>query len=129
MVAELTDRFGPLPGPVANLLALVRLKTEAARLGYESLAMREGEVVLKSRRGVTFDRIAIYKRFRRDASVQMSELRLPRRLLPAETQAWLATLHELLPLLVGAPPSASGVHPLGGAAPRASGAGTSAHHG
>ncbi|HEV2239028.1 MAG TPA: TRCF domain-containing protein, partial [Ktedonobacterales bacterium] len=116
MVAELTDRFGALPGPVANLLALVRLKTEAALLGYESLGMRDGEVVLKLRRGVTFDRIAIYKRFKRDASVQMSEVRIPRRLLPAETQGWLAALHDLLPLLVGAAPSASGTHPLGGGA-------------
>jgi transcription-repair coupling factor (superfamily II helicase) len=129
MVAELADRFGALPGPVANLLALVRLKTAAALLGYESLGMRDGELVLKLRRGVTFDRIAIYKRFRRDASVQLSEMRLPRRLLPAETQAWLVALHDLLSVLVGAPPSASGTHPLGGDLPRASSTGTSAHNG
>ncbi len=102
MVAELTDRFGALPEPVANLLALVRLKTEAAELGYESLALRDGELVLKLRRTVVPDRVAIYKRFRNDVRAQLGEIRIPRRLLPGETQGWLAALHDLLPMLVGA---------------------------
>jgi transcription-repair coupling factor (superfamily II helicase) len=101
MVAELTDRFGPMPEAVANLLALVRIKTEAAELGYESLALRDGEVILKLRRTVTADRVALYKRFRNDVRVQFGEVRIPRRLLPGETQTWLAALHDLLPVIVG----------------------------
>ena len=42
LAAEMADRFGAPPEPVANLLALVRLKTEAARLGFESIAARDG---------------------------------------------------------------------------------------
>jgi transcription-repair coupling factor (superfamily II helicase) len=102
LLGELTDRFGPLPEPVANLLAVVRLKTEAAALGYESLATRDGELILKLRRTVAPDRVALYKRFRNEVQVQLGEVRIPRRLMPAETQAWLAALHELLPMVVGA---------------------------
>jgi transcription-repair coupling factor (superfamily II helicase) len=101
MVAELTDRFGALPEPVANLLALVHLKTEAAELGYESLAARDGEVVLKMRRTTAPDRVALYKRYHNDARVQVSEIHVPRRVFPSETQAWLQSLAELLPIAVG----------------------------
>ena len=107
MVAEMTDRFGALPGPVANLLAVVRLKTEAAVLGYESLAARDNEMIFKIKRTVAPDRVALYKRFRNDVRVQLGEVRIPRRVFPTETQAWLAALHELLPVIVGVsrPPS------------------------
>ncbi len=126
MVAELTDRFGPLPESVANLLALVRLKTEAAVLGFESVAAREGEVILKLRRTVSADRVALYKRFRNDVRVQLGEIRIPRRLFPEQTQAWLAALHDLLPVIVGkaaastppAQPATNGATP----APSANGA-------
>jgi transcription-repair coupling factor (superfamily II helicase) len=101
MVAELTDRFGPLPGPVANLLAILRLKVEAAELGYESVTARDDEVILKLRRTVAADRVTLYKRFRNDVRVQLGDVRIPRRLLPGEAQAWLAALYELLPMVVG----------------------------
>jgi transcription-repair coupling factor (superfamily II helicase) len=117
MVAEMTDRFGGLPGPVANLLALVRLKTEAAALGYESLAAREGEVIFTLKRTIAPDRVALYKRFRNAVRVQLGEVRIPRRLFPEETQAWLAALHELLPVIVGAnrAPAADGANGASGA--------------
>src|SRR5256886_5607250 len=46
MAAEMTDRFGPLPPAVENLLTLVRLKVEAAQLGYEAIAIKDNEFVL-----------------------------------------------------------------------------------
>ncbi|HEV7130067.1 MAG TPA: TRCF domain-containing protein, partial [Ktedonobacterales bacterium] len=118
MVAELADRFGPLPAPLANLLAIVRLKTEAAELGYESIAARDGEVILKLRRTIAADRVALYKRFRNDVRVELGEVRIPRRLLPEGTQAWLAMLHELLPLVAG-----GGKVPSAALADRGTGAG------
>jgi transcription-repair coupling factor (superfamily II helicase) len=132
MVAELMDRFGPLPEPVANLLALVRLKTEAALLGYESLAARDGEVTLKLRRTTAPDRVALYKRFHNDARVQLGQIVLPRRVFPAETQAWLHALVELLPLAVGKVQAGSPASPTAngdGRSPRPQldGAATRAH--
>jgi transcription-repair coupling factor (superfamily II helicase) len=39
---ELTDRFGPPPSPVRNLLYVVRLRTLARRAGVQSVAREEG---------------------------------------------------------------------------------------
>jgi len=105
MVAELTDRFGAPPEPVANLLALVRLKLEAGRLGFESVTFRDGEVVFKLRRIANVDRVALYKRFKSAASVSLGEVRIPRRSFAVEPGAWLAELRDLLPLIVGRRPS------------------------
>jgi transcription-repair coupling factor (superfamily II helicase) len=102
ITAEMSDRFGMPPEPVAHLLALVRLKTEAAALGYESLAARDGQVVLKLRRTTAPDRVALYRRFRNDASVQLGEIRVPRRALGEDPDGMLAGLRDLLPLAVGA---------------------------
>src|SRR5262249_40549279 len=109
--AERVERFGATPGPVATLLAIVRMKTEAAALGYESLAARDGEVLLKLRRTVAPDRVALYKRYRNDATVHLGEIRIPRRRFTQDTTTWLAELRELLPVVVGAkvaaPPAAT----------------------
>jgi len=107
MVAEMTDRFGALPEPVANLLALVQLKTEAAALGFESLAARDAEVIFKLRRAVAVDRVALYKRFRNEARVQLGEVRVARQHFAAATGQWLTELRELLPLIVGRASSAA----------------------
>jgi len=47
LVAELEDRFGPLPQPVQNLLAYAALKTVAEGLLVESIERRQGEVILR----------------------------------------------------------------------------------
>ena len=106
IAAEMSDRFGTPPEPVANLLALVRLKTEAAELGFEYVGMRDGEIVLKLKRTVAPDRIALYKRFRNDISVTLGEIRLPRRHFTGDGAAWLAQLRDLLPVVVGKKPVA-----------------------
>jgi transcription-repair coupling factor (superfamily II helicase) len=115
MVAELADRFGSPPDPVAHLLALVRLKTEASVLGYESLAARDGEMVLKLRRTVAPDRVGLYKRYRNDATIQLGEIRIPRRRFSDDTNEWLAQLRELLPLAVGKAHHAAAPTPATGA--------------
>jgi transcription-repair coupling factor (superfamily II helicase) len=107
MVAEMTDRFGAQPEPVAHLLELVRLKIEAATLGYEAISGRDGEVVFKLRRTTRIDRVALVKRFRTAALVQVGEVRLPRRSFAEEPVRLIAELRELLPVLVGAKPAAA----------------------
>ncbi len=101
LTAEMADRFGAPPEPVAHLLAIVRLKTEAARLGYESVALRDGQIALKLRRAVATDRVALYRKYRNDFSASLGEVRIPRRHFAQEPDAWLGQLRELLPLVVG----------------------------
>jgi len=96
MVAEMSDRFGALPQPVQNLLTLVRMKVDAAQLGYEGISMKDGELVLTVKRSVVPNRIALYRRFRNEARVQQGVIRIPRRLLG---QNWLGQLQELLPTI------------------------------
>ena len=105
MEAEMLDRFGPPPLPVANLLALVRLKTEASVLGFEAISLRDAEVIFKLRRTVAVDRVALVKRFRGEAVVSLGEVRLPRRRFAAESLAWLQELRALLPVIVSARPA------------------------
>jgi transcription-repair coupling factor (superfamily II helicase) len=47
LVAELEDRYGPLPRPVQNLLAYAALKAVAEELLIESVEQRQGEVFLR----------------------------------------------------------------------------------
>jgi transcription-repair coupling factor (superfamily II helicase) len=94
MAAEMNDRFGPVPPPVQNLLTLVRIKVEAARLGYESIAIKDNEFVLTVKRTIVPNRIVLYQRFRNEARVQQGVIRIPRRLFSTD---WLTQLYDLLP--------------------------------
>ncbi len=99
MVAEMTDRFGPPPKPVQNLLAMVRLKVEAAQLGYEAITLKDNELVLTVKRSIIPNRIALYRRFKNEAHVQQGVIRIPRRLIGSN---WLEQLHELLTAVTAA---------------------------
>jgi transcription-repair coupling factor (superfamily II helicase) len=99
MEAELTDRFGPLPRPVQNLLSMVRLKVEAGQLGFEAIAARDNDFVLTVKRSVVPNRIVLYRRFRNEARVQQGVIRIPRRLLGSN---WMEQLRELLPSITAA---------------------------
>ena len=96
MEAELSDRFGAIPQPVQNLLMIIRLKTEAAQLGYEAISIKDNELILTVKRDVVPNRIVLYRRFRNDARVQQGVIRIPRRLLGSN---WLEQLRELLPTI------------------------------
>jgi transcription-repair coupling factor (superfamily II helicase) len=99
MEAEMSDRFGPLPKPAQNLLAMVRLKVEAAGLGYEAIAAKDSEFVLTVRRTVIPNRIVLYRRFKNEARVQQGVIHIPRRLFGAN---WMEQLRELLPAITTA---------------------------
>ncbi len=96
MTAEMTDRFGPPPLPVQNLLSLIHLKVAATQLGYESISLKDNEFVLTVKRTIVPNRIVLYRRFRNDAHVQQGVIRIPRRLLGSN---WLEPLRELLPAI------------------------------
>ena len=99
MEAELSDRFGAPPPPVKNLLAMVRLKVEAAQYGFEAIAAKDHEFVLTVRRTIVPNRIVLYRRFHNEARVQQGVIRIPRRLLGAD---WMEQLRELLPKITAA---------------------------
>jgi transcription-repair coupling factor (superfamily II helicase) len=99
MVAEIKDRFGVPPPPVQNLLAMVRLKVEAANLGFEAISIKDNEFVLTVKRTVIPNRIALYRRFRNEARVQQGVVRIPRRLFGPN---WLEQLRNLLPTITTA---------------------------
>ncbi len=99
MEAELNDRFGPPPQPAKNLLAMVRLKVEAATLGFEAISAKDNEFVLTVRRTIVPNRIVLYRRFRNEARVQQGVIRIPRRLLGSN---WMEQLSELLPAITTA---------------------------
>ena len=96
MAAELNDRFGTPPLPAQNLLAMVRLKVEAAALGFEAIAVKDNELVLTVKRTIIPNRIVLYRRFSNEARVQQGVIRIPRRLFGSD---WLQQLRELLPAI------------------------------
>ena len=99
MAAELNDRFGTPPLAVQNLLAMVRLKVEAAAFGFEAIALKDNELILTVKRTIVPNRIVLYRRFRNEARVQQGVIRIPRRLFG---QNWLEQLRELLPAITTA---------------------------
>ncbi|MCX2726215.1 transcription-repair coupling factor [Thermomicrobium sp. 4228-Ro] len=56
LVAELRDRFGPLPEPVQRLADLAALRIWANRLGLASILERDGEVYIRPVVGARLDR-------------------------------------------------------------------------
>jgi transcription-repair coupling factor (superfamily II helicase) len=99
MEAELNDRFGTPPLPAKNLLAMVHLKVEAAKLGFEAIAAKDHEFVLTVRRTIVPNRIFLYRRFQNEARVQQGVIHIPRRLLGSN---WMEQLLELLPAITAA---------------------------
>ncbi len=97
MQSELQDRFGPPLPPVENLLKLIALKVEAGEMGFEAIGLKDGMVVLRARRNMTPNRVALYRRFRNEVKVQLGVVQIPRRLLPDDPQALIAALRDLLP--------------------------------
>ncbi len=47
LVAEFTDRFGPLPEMVSNLFFQMEVKLRAERAGLVSVGMESGQIVLR----------------------------------------------------------------------------------
>ncbi len=99
MEAEMDDRFGTPPLPAKNLLAMVHLKVEAAKLGFEAITAKDHEFVLTVRRTIVPNRIVLYRRFRNEARVQQGVIHIPRRLLGSN---WMEQLRELLPAITTA---------------------------
>ena len=97
LAQETEDRFGPLPEPLANMLALARLRL-AARAGGIAAVRAEGDaVVLQS----TPDRPFASRRLPslpRAVEVGRAQVRVPRAALG---ESWLGPVEALVRLVAG----------------------------
>jgi transcription-repair coupling factor (superfamily II helicase) len=59
MRQEFTDRFGPPPEPVENLLYTVQVKVLAINAGIEAISQEDGQLVVKSAALETADRVKL----------------------------------------------------------------------
>jgi len=64
LAQEFTDRFGPVPEEVANLLYVVRVKVLAVNAGVEAIGTEEGQLLIKSAGLEMMDRVALQERLR-----------------------------------------------------------------
>jgi len=56
LAQEFSDRFGPLPAEVENLLYAVKIKLLAAKAGIESISTEHGQIVIRRFEGIGFDK-------------------------------------------------------------------------
>lgn len=101
---ELIDRFGPLPRPAENLLAVVRVKNKALELGIESIGTIENELVIRPVPTSRLDAVAIRRIGRGAVRTTPSTVRLDLARLGSD---WLAALNEALGLVAAAKEAAT----------------------
>jgi len=98
LVAATEDRYGPLPEPVANLLAIQEAKLKLARLGADYLVYRGGRATVgplslgsvEVRALVGTEPTAIYSTQKREVSLRVETLKRALELPDAIVQARLA---------------------------------------
>ncbi|MGY2079762.1 transcription-repair coupling factor [Modestobacter sp. SYSU DS0657] len=106
---ELTDRYGPAPAPVLNLLAVARFRAAMRRLGVTEVSMqgrniRVGPVELRESQVMKLSRLAegaTYKEAVRTVSIKVPVG--PDRRTPLRDVALLEKLHALLSAVVEPP--------------------------
>ena len=88
---ELIDRFGPLPLPAENLLAAMRLRALASRMGAESVYTQSNEIVVKLASGLSFSRGQRATRLPPEVQIGPTQLRYRPKSRLAESD-WAETL-------------------------------------
>ena len=95
MARELTDRFGPIPPPVAGLLDLVRWKIRARGVGIEVINQIEHEIVLRPVPTARLNQGLLLRQFGREIRFTPNTVRLNARHLPDWRAALNTTLTEI----------------------------------
>ena len=93
MVREFTDRFGPLPPEVENLLYVLKIKVLAAKAFVGSVTAEGGEIVLRPVEGLRFDRQKLQRLTRGGVRVDRLQVGINRRKRDSE---WRKVLEEVL---------------------------------
>ena len=98
---ELTDRLGPPPQPTCNLLAAIKLKLLASRIGAESIQSEGDSVVIRLARGLRFTEAQRHINTPRQIRIGPTQLRYT--LEPRQSAAnWQQTLTQTLQSLTEA---------------------------
>ncbi len=93
LAEDLNDRFGPPPPPAVNLLEAVRLRALAARLGAESVAQEEAQIVVRLHEGRRFDIGRWQRRLPDGVRMGPTTLRFD---LPRLGEGWLPIMQQVL---------------------------------
>ena len=95
LTAEVIDRFGEFPGPLGELLALVRIRLAAGEAGVAAVRAEGSEIVIVAREASPFSQRRLPP-LPAGLRVGRTQLRLPRAALGAD---WLDAIEALLRLL------------------------------
>ena len=102
LAAETADRLGPLPTPLQQLLALVRIRLAAGAADVAAVRLEDGDVVLTARDARSFGARRL-PALPPGVRVGRMQLRVPRAALGASGGGeWLAAIEALLRLLARA---------------------------
>ncbi|GIW05411.1 MAG: transcription-repair-coupling factor [Dehalococcoidia bacterium] len=92
LAEELRDRFGELLEPVRNLLFIATLRTTAAGRGIETIATRDGDIVIQV--AGRLDRAKLERGLGRSVRIGASQLHIPR-----GRNGWTETLRKAVELV------------------------------
>jgi transcription-repair coupling factor (superfamily II helicase) len=90
---EMRDRFGALPVPVQNLVAVVKLKLKARDARVASISLDRESLALRAQPGAVYDRVSLYRNYGSEAKISNALLRIPRRSLEED---WMHAVNEVL---------------------------------
>jgi transcription-repair coupling factor (superfamily II helicase) len=93
MAHEFSDRFGTPPPEVKDLLYAVKIKAMAAKAGIESIAIEDGQIILRRFHGMQFDKQKLEPIIKDGIKIGQTQLRLNPKRLDIE---WQRVLEEVL---------------------------------
>jgi transcription-repair coupling factor (superfamily II helicase) len=93
---EISDRFGPPPEPVENLLTIIELKGQAISLGVSSITVVDNELIVKLPAKRQLARSALYRAYGSALRLTPNQLRLPIAKLGPD---WPGKVKDLLAML------------------------------
>jgi transcription-repair coupling factor (superfamily II helicase) len=89
---ELADRFGPPPGPLTNLLFMLRMKALAARAGVDAVLAQDSMILVRVRDRVTLLEWRPPREIERVVTTGRNSISLPL----GTTQEWMPVLENVL---------------------------------
>jgi len=92
LASEFSDRFGPLPREVENLLYAIRIKALATKAGIESISTEDSQIILRRFPGMQFDKQQL-EPFRDRVKVGLTQVSLNPKRLGSE---WQKVLEEVV---------------------------------